>query len=403
MNGSGSTSKARGRAAGQSSADAAQRAEQERQQQLNALLDMLDARDAADDERESRRAMRCSFRRFGLSMTINHPGGSSTTRKVLTRDLSAGGLSFINNGYLHTGTRIDAALRRYLGGEDPVHGQVMYCEHISGSWHTVGVKFDRKIFPKLYLDPEIAITLTASNTSPQALVGRVLLLEDNELDRRLFAHHLRRTRIELTGVGTLAETLEAINGHSGDDAYDLIIVDLSLAGKEGDVDPVEVVRRTVEAAQPVPVAVCSAETSSAVLAEVQEVGARGVLQKPYDSERLLTVVGGWLSTTEVTDEPVFSRMAKQPEMKSLVTAYVETAKKQAAELAKALNNEDLDACRRTALALRGSGTSYGFDAVTEAASDAVKAIEATMSPKESAVQIARLQDVCSRMVDDEPE
>ncbi|MEM1013672.1 MAG: response regulator [Planctomycetota bacterium] len=372
---------------------------QERDQQLQSLLDRLDAKDAVDDGRRDRRSARATFRRSGVRITVHHPGGSSTERSVLTRDLSAGGLSFIHGGYLHIDTRCDVELGRYVGGKDSVRGIVQRCDHIAGHWHTVGVKFDRRIFPKLYLDPEHADSAELDVRNPQSICGRVLLLDDSELDRRLMQHHLRRTRVELTGVATLADAVEAIAGQSADNPFKLAIVDLNLAGEDASLAPGEVVSRIVNAAVP-KVAACSAETDAGKLKEARDAGVCGVLNKPYDTERLLTCIATWLGSAGLSidsKEAIFSTMAAQPEMKELISEFVQKARDEADRLRTAAEAEDLATCRAIAVGLRGGGSGFGFAAVSDAASELVTGLDSTMSVSDSAVALQRLQEVCGRL------
>ncbi len=376
--------------------------QQEREQQLKSLLDRLDARDAADDGRRDRRSARATFRRSGVRIIVHHPGGSTTERTVLTRDLSAGGLSFIHGGYLHIDTRCDVELDRYVGGKDSVRGQVQRCEHIAGHWHTVGVKFDRRVFPKLYLDPEHAESADLDVRNPQSIVGRVLLLDDSELDRRLMQHHLRRTRVELTGVATLADAVEAIASQSVDNPFKLAIVDLNLAGDEASLAPEEVVSRVLNAAVP-KVAACSAESNPVRLQSARQAGACGILAKPYDNERLALVhcylarkcrrVRGWRGSTSIKHVRSTGNAAADQGVRA-------KAGEDADRLRVAAGEEDLATCRAIAMGLRGGGTSFGFDVVSEAASEALTGLDSTMSVADTTVAIQRLQEVCLRITDE---
>jgi CheY-like chemotaxis protein len=379
-----------------------------RAEQLKSLLDRLDAKDSIDEGRQDRRSARATFRRSGVKITVHHPGGTSTERSVLTRDLSAGGLSFIHGGYLHIDTRCDVTLARYVGGTDNVRGVVQRCEHIAGSWHTVGVKFDRRIFPKLYLDPEFASDVEFDSRNPQSIGGRVLLVDDSELDRRLMAHHLRRTKVELTGVATLAEAVEAIAGQSAENPFRLAIVDLNLSGNESSLTPDQVVRKMVDAAVP-RVAACSAESDVSKLRAAREAGAISVLAKPYDNEKLLMSMASWLGNGGVGgDEAIYSSMAGQEDMNALIEEFVAKTKKDAQALHAAIEQDSFEACRSLVVSIRGGGASFGFGVITEVASEAVISLDGSGSVADAAVALQRLIETCGRLsadakaVDEEP-
>ena len=377
------------------------REEQVRQRQrLEALLDRLDARDAAGDAKQSRRAMRCAYRRYGVDVLVHHPGGTSTPRKVLTRDLSAGGLSFIHNGYLHKVTRVEVGLKRYIGGVDTCHGSVVYCDHISGSWHTVGVKFDRKVFPKLYLDPAAADTLDASGGQPHLIEGRVLIVDPNELDRRLVSHHLRRTKVELLGVATIEEATEALA--KADRAFDLIVIDPRAGGEGGDLGAA--VAAVTAAAGEALVAVCTAEPESAAVRAVEAAGVRGVLAKPYEAERLMAAVSNWLGASSAgSEDPIHSPLADQADAGPILREFVENAAKLAAGLKESAGRGDAGRCRAICRTLQGSGSGYGFPSVTDAAAEALRMLDAAGGGvAEAAACLQRLQNVCARLTADPP-
>ena len=378
------------------------REEQVRQRaRLEALLDRLDARDAADDAKRDRRAMRCAYRRFGVDVLVHHPGGTSTPRKVLTRDLSAGGLSFIHNGYLHKSTRVEVGLKRYIGGVDTCHGQVVYCDHISGSWHTVGAKFDRKVFPKLYLDPAAADTLDASGGQPHLIEGRVLIVDPNELDRRLVSHHLRRTKVELVGVATVEEARVAVA--KADRPFDLVVVDPRAGVDQAGGDPVATVRAVLEMADAVPVAICTAEPESAAARAAADAGVRGVLAKPYEAERLMAAISNWLGASSAGGEdPIHSPLADQPDARPILGEFVENAGKLARGLKEAAGRGDAGRCRAICQTLRGSGSGYGFPSVTDAATEALRMLDDAGGVPEAAACLQRLQDVCARLTADPP-
>ncbi len=371
----------------------------ERDQQLSALLDRLDAEDAADAERSNRRAARSRYRRASVGMQVHHPGGSSTNRKVTTRDLSAGGMSFVHNGYMHTGTRVDVNLPRFVGGEDVVAGRVVYCGHIAGTWHTVGVKFNCKVFPKLYLDPDQAGGSSIDATQPQAIRGRVLLLEEVELDRRLFAHHLRKTQLELTQAESLDEAESKIKEKADSpERFELVVAEVRLG--DGGMPPAEIVSRLI--ATGCRVAVCSAETDPEVLRAVQKAGAVGILRKPYEPDKLLGNLVDWLGIHSGGDA-IVSTLADQPDMRPLLTEFVGKAKALGQVLTDAARADDFDRVRSVCMVLRGSGTGYGFAAVTEAATEVLEMVDKTKSLSDASAVIERLRAICGRVSDAAPE
>ncbi|MEL7239720.1 MAG: response regulator, partial [Planctomycetota bacterium] len=384
---------------GKSAQDAEQRREQERRQQLELLMDKLDARDAADPQRRERKSIRASFRRFDLPTWVHHPGGSANQRYCITRDLSSGGVGLLHNGYLHVGTRLNLTLARYVGGTDNVRGRVQYCTHVGGNWHSVGVQLDRKIFPKLYLDPEQAAGVELEARDPQTVEGKVLYCDGSELDRELVQHFLRDTKTDLTCVANLGEAADKIKS-AGEAGFDLVLLDLNLTDDEQSLEADAVMAKIRDAGHVGPVGVLTADQASARAKAVQATGVANLLGKPFDEPKMIAAVGEWVSGSSASGaDQVFSTYASDETMRPLLSKFVTGARTMGEQLATAAAKGELEEAKRLCLSLRGSGGSFGYPSVTEAAAEALKSLESTMSTEESVVPLQHLQDACRRVTD----
>ena len=73
----------------------------------------------------------------GLKLVL--PDYRTTSHKVRIRNVSAGGLGFFHNAFVHRGTKCYLALRT-LGGEGvAIGGQVTWCRFLSNRTHEVGM------------------------------------------------------------------------------------------------------------------------------------------------------------------------------------------------------------------------------------------------------------------------
>ena len=184
-----------------------------------------------------RRPPRLAYDNAAVAIRISHPGGGHRTAAVYAHDLSTGGVSFLYPGFLHAGTAVSVALRKRAGGEAVAHGGVAWCRHVGGLWHGVGVAFTTPLVPADFVDPagpvsvdvsatgEVTIELKPDAGAPRGtLAGRVLYLEDQELDQGLFLHTVRKTRLKVTAVGTAAAAVAA--AAAGD--FDVACVDADL-------------------------------------------------------------------------------------------------------------------------------------------------------------------------------
>jgi CheY-like chemotaxis protein len=356
---------------------------------LNQLLDKLDALDAGDF-RNRRSSARCVYRKTDVPVRIHHPGGSTSFKAVASRNLSATGLGFLYTSFLHNGTRVEVVLKRRLGGEDTIVGKVVFCAHVAGVFHQIGVKFGEKIFPKLYLDPGSYDEVDGEAPVDAArLSGRVLYVDDQEMDRILMKHHLKPTKIEFVGVPGEKEALAEI----AKGRFDVVLCDLNLETGPGE----QVVKAIRNAGYNGPICMVTAETSQARLRAAQEAGAAGVLGKPYEQAKLIALLAGWLGSTN-KEEQIVSTLSGQTDSVDMLEKYVASVHEQIKEIQASAEQEQLEKLRVHCMNLKGSGSGYGFAVLSEAAKEAVKSLDATMSAAESAVQIQRLLDICRRLV-----
>jgi CheY-like chemotaxis protein len=354
---------------------------------LNSLLDRLDA---IDDSavRNRRSTQRIVYRKLDVPVRVFHPGGSTSIKAVPTRNLSAMGLGFLYTSFLHNGTIIEVTLRRRLGGEDVVRGKVVFCGHIAGVFHQIGVKFDQKIFPKLYLDPGTYDEIDAEGQTDTAkLEGNVLYIDDQEMDRILLKHQLKTTKVQLTAVATAAEGLAAL----AKTTFKLVLCDLNLEIGTGE-DAIKAIRTSGYTG---PICLVTAETTPSRLKQASEAGASGVLAKPYEQQRLLAILNSFLGGVN-SAEAIYSTL-HNPDVKEMLLKYIDTVHAAGVELANLSSDDYLEKVRQQCMGLKGTGTGYGFGVLSEAAKEAVKSLDATMSVTESGVQLQRLIDICRRV------
>src|SRR5438105_4164502 len=114
----------------------------------------------------------------------------------------------------------------------------------------------------------------------------ILVVEDNENTRRLLETILRSSGYEVT----LAPDAEAgLRILQGDDAVDLVLLDLFLPGADG----VQFLRHRAEMEpdrQPPVIVVSATEDMDTLRPQLRELGAKMALRKPFDVQELLNGV-----------------------------------------------------------------------------------------------------------------
>jgi hypothetical protein len=127
------------------------------------LVDQLRKAGAADRRKQPRSIAEGSL---VLMLTMEYPGGSSAHFKVYPWDLTRHGLAFFHRAYVYPGTRCAFTADTFDHQPISFAGEVVACAHVSGSVHTVGVKFEMDIDPEVFLGEQAAAMLAAQAPPP---------------------------------------------------------------------------------------------------------------------------------------------------------------------------------------------------------------------------------------------
>jgi len=112
---------------------------------------------------------------------------------------------------------------------------------------------------------------------------RILVVDDASLVRRFYRDALERAGFEVDEALNGVEALEKV---LGDDAYDLVIVDVNMPQMDG-MTFLRTLRRQSEAVSSLPSLVISTEAAHQDAAAAREAGANFYLVKPVSQERLV--------------------------------------------------------------------------------------------------------------------
>lgn len=265
---------------------------------VTAILDRLDA---ADDSRfRNRRGQggaRLRFRRTDVEIHVRHPGGSISDGTIVTRNLSNSGIGFLYNSFLHVGTEVSIILPRKLGGEDEIEGEVVYCQHIVGKRHQVGVKFAQKIFAKLYLPDDVDDAARAAAAALAApFAGSLLLIDGQPMDRALVTHHMRNTAARVSAAESVDAAIAIIRAPGM--RFDAVIceIDVNVPGR-GIAATVSGIRSAGH--QGAIIVATATKADAMVTRAIREAGATAVITKPYERAELLGVLSQTASATVV--------------------------------------------------------------------------------------------------------
>ncbi len=120
-------------------------------------------------------------------------------------------------------------------------------------------------------------------TSPVPLVRRVLLVDDDEDVRRVFARALRDGGFDVDVVGDGSEAVSRFVAGK----FDAVVSDINMPGLDG----VQLLRKLRELDLDMPVLLVTGQPSLDTAVKAVELGAHRYLQKPIDPDDLVRVVG----------------------------------------------------------------------------------------------------------------
>ncbi len=339
--------------------------------------------------RDRRRYRRWEYRMSDIAVLVQHPAGGTGRYLVCARNISAGGLSAIHGGYIHPGSECKIVLPRRVGSPFAVNGVIVHCRHLEGSYHEIGIRFTQEVdpaalVPELIPDGEDSGDLT--HELPP-LEGRVLVVDQSPADRKLMTYHLSATALILNMVDSPGAAIDAVRKQS----YDLILCDLHLEN-----DAVRMIRQIRASDYKGPIIVVTAENSPQRLMEARAAGANEIIGKPHSAAYLASLLAEWLDVPGV-DRPIYSILEETSGMAELIADFVDDVQKKTHQLEKAMANTDMTAARELCVELVGSGTGFGFASVTEAARDALTAIDTVQNKQDAAASLKRLVAICQRL------
>jgi len=127
------------------------------------------------------------------------------------------------------------------------------------------------------------------SAEPPQLHGRVLVAEDDAVNRRVIEIMLRRLGLDVELVENGAEAVE----RAMHDGWDAVLMDLQMPGIDG-LEATRRIRRRLEGRRPLPVIALTANVRAEDRAACREAGMDDFLAKPVRQEHLHTCLSRWI-------------------------------------------------------------------------------------------------------------
>ncbi|HEX4147103.1 MAG TPA: response regulator [Pirellulales bacterium] len=241
-----------------------------------------------------------------------------------------------------------------------------------------------------------AVSFPAPPRTSGALVlaGRVLLAEDGLDKREIISLHLRKAGAEVV----MAENGRVAVDLAGCQPLDLILMDIDMPVLDG----YAATRELRAAGCTLPIVALTAHCDDDEREKCLAAGCTDYLAKPIEKSRLLASVAAYLSGGSLADsapaaapiapqgQTLESSFAHEAAMQEPIAQFVALLPYRVAIMERLLREGNLVELRRVVHQIKGAGGGYGFDAITELATQADRALKQETPPQTLASEVDRL-------------
>lgn len=308
---------------------------------VQTLLDHLDAREDGAGKAK-RRQSRFKFRLQGCVVHIQQPGDAEHKAYLApTRDLSGKGLAFLHGGYVHVGTKVFLQLMAHRGAWTDVRGSVVHAEYVGSGIYQIGVCFETEISPADFCEEAVAQR------------RRILVVDDDPAIARLCVVLLRQLHAQAEFVADGQAGVEKARATN----YDLILMDMEMPELDGFA-----ATRLLRAGGYRGMIVAATALDRPGDRELcLEAGCDRYIAKPYSKSDLSALLN------LPRREPLISSLADDPAMTELIDAFIGDLAGRIRSIEEAYRAHDAASLERLVRNLKGEGSSYGFEPISEQA------------------------------------
>jgi len=359
-----------------------------------AMLSRLEEAASAPRGSSRRKEPRMEYRAVDIALTIQHPGGTSANFLVASRNLSAGGMSFLHGGFLHSGTECRVILTAKDGHRIALTGTVRSCRLIERRTHEIGIQFCEKIDPAQFCSPDdLSNRPQPVSTELPILNGCALSICADRSERRAIEQRLAAAEMNVISVESVGAALDKLRRLD----IDVIFFELGLDGMKT-ATAIGALRGTGYHG---PIVAIGDIKEDEIRESPESVSA--VIAKPSEAKELLHTVKQLIRVGEGGDlAPIFSTLAGQPGTDDLIRQFVLQCQTVADRLKQGLTYCDSDLVRRSCQTLQTTSAGYGFPSLAEAARHALLALTGSNPVHRSKARIEFVISLCRRLSAGEP-
>ncbi len=358
------------------------------------ILDHLDAQERDGGKSPRRANARLEYRVQDVPLVAVHPGGGTSAFIASGRNISCGGISLLVPAFLHTGTESRLALFTSDARQKVLVGKVVFCRHISGQVHEVGIRFNEKIEVSLFCSREAKATSDDAREKAllEPLTGNALAVSASAVDRRVLSGLLKTSGLAPTPVASSGAAIDQIK------LLDYSVIVCDLAGLDVQPDQFTSAVRSSGYRGPI-VGIAPANSAGS------EIGAGAgsfsdVVPKPLDRNSLHKAMRQAVEScpaSAASSGPVHSTLSADTATADVVRVFIRQAKQSAIGLHQAVAGSDTDTLRKSLLGLKTIAGGYGFPSLVEACKQALTAMAAPGSIASADPQLRTVIELCNRL------
>ncbi|MCD4785476.1 MAG: PAS domain S-box protein [Candidatus Eremiobacteraeota bacterium] len=222
-----------------------------------------------------------------------------------------------------------------------------------------------RIKPKFPMPEEVDIPEQKQEMIKKEKSGaRILLVEDNPVNQKLFNIYLKNSNLNMIIVSDGVEAVEI----TGKEHFDLILMDVQLPKMDG-YEATRRIRKNKDYKN-TPIIALTAHAMKGEIQKAKEAGCDAYIPKPVTKKILLEAIHSHLKTAKekvetAQPEPRIKRRKLDPDILELIPWFIDTVKEYITEIKQAFEEGDLDAIRIKGHQLKGNGSSFGYDELSE--------------------------------------
>lgn len=319
------------------------------EESLRRLLDRLDAEPEFQEAMRNRKHTRYQYRAAAVSVELRE-NDETTRTTVPSRNLSAGGICLLLPRLAYAGTEVRIRLVSEHNTAHVVVGRVVRCRYLSGTAgiHEVGVAFSKPI--------DIAMFVREANAAS------VLVVDDDEMHRKLFGEVFRRYSAEVT-FERPEDTAKRSLIH---EPFDLIVFGFHTSRTGG----CELARKLRSTGYVRPILGLAMMGQDELKAYCEGNQCEACVSAPINAQSLTQLV------KTIESEPIVSFRAQDPNCGGLIATFVQSASERIAAIEQAYAAGEAEKLRDRVQQLVVFADSAGFEPVAQAGRQALEHISA---------------------------